>query len=152
MHLDEDFLLDLTRTVWTTVLGLEADQTASRPDGDPLEVITTSVDITGAWEGTISLTFSPSLGRRLAAAMLECPESEATPALVRDVGGELANVLGGNVKGILPGPCNLSLPRIEAGLSVQGGPVVAQRVWFDCAGQPFSVTVRSRTSQVRSTS
>ncbi len=148
MPLDDEFIKDLTVTVWSTVLGLEAS--AATPAGEDLEEIRTSVDITGAWEGTISLAFSRSLGRQLTAAMLACEESETTPDLIRDVVGELANVLGGNVKGVLPGPCKLSLPRVEAGTSSNEGPTIAQRVWFDCAGQPFSVTVRSRAPEVRS--
>jgi chemotaxis protein CheX len=123
------------------VLGLEANE--RNPSSAPAEQITTSVDISGAWEGTISLSFSRLLEQRLAAAMLECPESEATPALVQDVVSELANVIGGNVKGVLPGPCKLSLPRVDTEARTSS-PDEQQQMWFDCAGQPFSVTVRSR--------
>jgi len=80
--------------------------------------------------------------------MLACPESETTPELVVDVIGELANVLGGNVKGVLPGPCKLSLPRVETTAPLAGGQEVCQRVWFDCEGNPFNVTVRSRPSEL----
>jgi len=148
MPLDEDFIRELTQVVWNTVLGLEIEPVA--PGSEDAEEITTSVDITGAWAGTISLSFSRHLGRRVAAAMLACPESETTPALVRDVVGELANVIGGNMKGVLPGPCRLSLPRVE-GAEAAGathGHDHAQRLWFDCAGQPFTVTVHSSPSQL----
>jgi len=148
MPLDDDYIKELTLTVWSTLFGLEASE--ATPAGSDLEEIRTSVDITGAWEGTISLAFSRSLGRQLTAVMLACKESEATPDLIRDAVGELANVLGGNVKGMLPGPCALSLPRVEAGPSSDEDQTSAQRLWFDCAGQPFSVTVRSRAPQVGS--
>jgi chemotaxis protein CheX len=150
MPVDDEFMRELTHVVWTTVLGLDVEETAPGPT--EVEEITTSIDISGAWEGTISLSFSRLLGRRLAAAMLDCPESEATPALIQDVVGELANVIGGNVKGVLPGPCKLSLPRVDAQATPQVSPNVDRRFCFDCAGQPFSVTVLTRSPIPRSTS
>jgi chemotaxis protein CheX len=146
MVLDDDFIRELTRVVWTTVVGIEAEQ--GGPDAAVPAEITTSVDISGAWEGTVSLSFSHVLAQRLAAAVLACPESETTPALVTDVVSELANVLGGNLKGALPGECKLSLPRVET--DVSSATDVDSRMWFDCAGQPFSVTVRARQIEIGS--
>ena len=150
MPLDDELIRELTTVVWSTVLGLDVASSldesppSSRVSGDE---ITTSVDISGAWDGTISLSFSPSFGRRLAAMMLDCAESQATPALVRDAVGELANLVCGNVKGALPGPSKLSLPRVEAGTAAaMEAATLGRRVWFDCGGQRFSVTVRSRPS------
>lgn len=144
MVLDDDFIRELTRVVWTTVVGIEVEQ--GSPGAPAPAEITTSVDISGAWEGTVSLSFSRLLAQRLAAAVLACPESETTPALVTDVVSELANVLGGNLKGALPGECKLSLPRVET--DVCGSTDVDTRMWFDCAGQPFSVAVRARQIEI----
>jgi len=148
MLLDDELIRELTTVVWNTVLGLDVESTfdESPPSMDRGDEITTSVDISGAWDGTISLSFSPSFGRRLAAMMLDCPESQTTAALVRDAVGELANVVGGNVKGVLPGPSKLSLPRVEAGAAAVAVSGLGRRVWFDCGGQRFSVTVRSHPS------
>lgn len=141
MHVDDEFIRELTQMVWTTVVGLEAYERA--PGADDAEEITTSVDISGAWEGTVSLTLTAALGKHVAATMLACPEAETSQELMQDVLRELANMLGGNVKGIIPGECKLSLPRVEPE-GASGGKVVAQRMWFDCSGQPFRVTVRER--------
>jgi chemotaxis protein CheX len=147
MLLDDELVRELTIAVWNTVLGLDvASSDESPPSLETGDEITTSVDISGAWDGTISLSFSPMYGRRLAAMMLDCAESQTTTALIRDAVGELANVVGGNVKGVLPGPSKLSLPRVEAGMPSVAAPVTGRRVWFDCGGQRFSVTVRSRPS------
>jgi chemotaxis protein CheX len=138
---DEDFIRELTRTVWTTVLGLEAGDAASF--AEPLEhEITTSVDISGGWDGTVSISFSGALGRRLAAAMFQCPEDEATPGLITDAVGELANVIGGNVKAMVPGPSKLSLPRVDTSAAPGDSAQDGERLWFDCEGSPFSVSVR----------
>lgn len=138
MPLDDETIRDLTRTVWETVLGLPADEGA---DGAVAgDAIRASVDIRGEWVGTVSLSFSHVLARKLTAAMLAMPEDEATADLVRDVSGELANVIGGNVKGLLPGRCSLSVPRVEGAAAARAE---ERRVWFYCAGEPFVVAVFS---------
>jgi chemotaxis protein CheX len=147
MILDDGFIRELTQVVWTTMLGLEAGEGAAADA--PADEVTTSIDISGAWDGTLSLSLPPSLARVVTSAMLSLPESEATPAVVQDVVGELANVLGGNVKAVLPEPCKLSLPRVGAAGPREHGPTVVQRVWFDCVGQPFNVTVWSRATDSR---
>ena len=140
---DDDTLSELTRSVWEMLLGIDP---VAREAGPPEHVaIVTSVDITGAWHGSISLSFPPALGPVLVSAMLACPEADATDSMVRDVVGELANVIGGNVKGLVPGPSVLSLPRVER--STQAEIVAGQCLWFDCAGHAFSVTVTNHPLQ-----
>jgi chemotaxis protein CheX len=142
----EEVVTELTRLVWTTVLGLDAEQRHSLGDeGD----ITTSVDISGAWEGTVSIRFTRQLARHLAAAMMACGDSDPTPDEVKDVIGELTNMVGGNVKGVLPGPCRLSLPRTELDLDGSEAGTNATRTSFECGGQPFSVLVVERANEGR---
>ena len=136
---DDETLSELTRTVWEMLLGMETCARAIVP-GEHVAIVT-SVDITGSWEGSVSLSFPPALGPVLASAMLSCSANDATDSVVRDVVGELANVIGGNVKGMIPGPCKLSLPRVER--STQSDTGTGQCLWFECAGHAFSVTVRA---------
>lgn len=132
----EETVLELTQLVWTTVLGLEAE---ARPEGDSPPELTMSVDISGSWDGTVSLSFPKGLARRLAAAMLACAEQDASASEVQDVVGELVNMVGGNVKGMMPGPSKLSVPRIESPDAVRRED--GKTHWFVCDGQSFSVTV-----------
>ena len=71
---------------------------------------------------------------------------------VRDALGELANMLGGNIKALLPAPSQISLPAVAIGsdyeLSVVGTGEVA-RVAFTCDGQPLLVTLLQRPSPRR---
>ncbi len=50
----------------------------------------------------------------VASALFEMPVDEVTQDEVGDALGELVNVLGGNVKSVLPAPSTMSLPRIAA--------------------------------------
>lgn len=138
----DEVVAELTKVVWATVLGLPVlprEQGAEVAEGD----VTTSVDIGGAWEGTVSITFSRALARQLAASMFAYDDGEVSTDELVDALGELANIVGGNVKGFLPGPCRLSVPRVEP--AVRGRTESApSRSWFECDGQPFVVSVASR--------
>lgn len=138
----EDVVSEMTRIVWSTMLGLEAVQGGEAAEA---AAFVTSVDISGAWEGTVSISFTRSLAQKVTAAMLASGEADATLAEVSDVIGELANMVGGNVKGLFPGPCALSIPRVEPA-SAAGPLGSGSRLWFECGGQPFSVTVLERNT------
>jgi len=130
----EGLVTELTQLVWTTMLGLEAH------DGSALAesaAITTAVDISGAWEGTIAMSFPPSLARKLATALDEGAEPPSESE-VNDALCEIVNMVGGNLKAMLPGPSELSPPRVA------GMPDTSHRgrtQWFACDGGSFGVTI-----------
>ena len=71
------------------------------------------VDVVGPWTGSVVLT----TGRQTAADLTRALLGETAPELlehedVADAFGEIANVVGGNVKAALPGPSGLSLPDV----------------------------------------
>lgn len=136
----DDLVEELTRTVFETVVG----RTATREGVAAPDPATTppprayAVDVLGAWTGSISIEISEPLAGRLAQSMLDAPEAE--PDDVRDAMCELANVIGGNLKGLMPGPSVLSVPRVA---DCEPVAVNAKQLVFCCEGQPFSVTVRT---------
>ena len=66
---------------------------------------------------------------------------------VRDALGELTNMLGGNLKALLPGPCFLGLPTVVSGhdyaVRVLESRLLLQ-VGFFSRGLPFLVRVLQR--------
>ena len=63
---------------------------------------------------------------------------------VQDALGELTNILGGQVKSLLPEPCRLSLPAIAEGTDYAfRGPhdKVLARLAFTCRDAPVRVTI-----------
>ena len=67
---------------------------------------------------------------------------DASASDLTDAIGELANVLGGNVKGLLPGPSLLSLPTVSAEEAPpRSVSSEAQELWFLCSGEPLVVLV-----------
>lgn len=144
---DEVLVRELTELVWATVLGLEARESAA---GDEPTDFVTSVRIEGAWRGSVTIHLSWDLARKAAATMLACNKHKASPADVADAVGELANMIAGNLKSILPGPSKLSLPLVRVGRVAPASGLCTptkNRCWFECAGQEFTVTVTNDIEQ-----
>ncbi len=82
----------------------------------------------------------------LAADMFAMAPEDLDLELIRDAIGELANIAGGNIKGIIADPCELGLPIVAEGasykVSVPGTRTVCQAA-FACAGQHFTVSLNS---------
>ncbi len=134
---------DMTRVVAETVLNMSIDPL---PPREPLSAEQQSmfawVRISGAWEGSVMIGCSGQLARRAAGAMFDVPPEDATESDLSDAIGELANVLGGNVKGLVPGPSLLSLPTVSADLGPgASGAGEARELWFECQGEPLVVIV-----------
>jgi chemotaxis protein CheX len=108
------------------------------------------VHISGAWEGVVTVESTSNLARRAASILLGVEEESATPEELGDTLGELTNIIGGNIKGLLPEPSRLSVPAVfqghDSNLTVKGSRLVST-VGFDCEGQPLRVTLMKRNAQ-----
>ena len=71
-----------------------------------------SVSITGSWHGHVVVACSAGAAKQAAAAFLMMEPEEVSEADLADVLGELANIIGGNVKSMLPDGCFISLPHV----------------------------------------
>jgi len=113
--LSDDDLYALAETVWTSILGLELGR-GEEVDGKIGDLTTTAcVQITGDWEGAVTVACSRSLAGKLASAMFAMEVDELSEEEVRDAMGEIANMTGGNVKGLAPGVNTLALPTVTEG-------------------------------------
>jgi chemotaxis protein CheX len=99
----------IATSVWGDMLGLPLE--AGAPSGGP-ECICARVGISGAFSGTVMVELSVPLARRVAAALFAMSVEEVSEAEMSDAVGEVVNILGGNLKAMLPGPSALSLPTV----------------------------------------
>jgi chemotaxis protein CheX len=76
------------------------------------------VQISGAWTGSVMLGMSPEVASAAAGVMFKISATECTDIDRQEVAAELANMIGGNIKSLLPGPSFLSLPTIMFGSNV----------------------------------
>lgn len=101
----------LTLQVWETVLCLPIETDAPQPSADDLHVVG-MVNITGNWEGSVLVRCTRPLARSITEAMFGMDPGEASADEIADALGEIANMIGGNVKSLVPGPSQLSLPTV----------------------------------------
>jgi Chemotaxis phosphatase CheX len=144
----ERILVQLMTSVWETILqlpilprdGHEGNEVRS---GD-LPLLTGRIQIAGAWEGTVAMTGPRSFAAKCAAIMHGREPEALTEAEVRDGWGELVNMVGGNLKALVPPVSRLGLPTVLArevfGYEEEGSRVLNDMI-FACLGQRVRLTV-----------
>jgi chemotaxis protein CheX len=124
------------------LLDVVAAANAPPPRNDPR--LTACVQIAGAWKGAVMFDASVSFSRQVAAIMFNVAEGDTTAADSQDALAELANMIGGNLKSLLPGPSFVSLPSVTEGndysLSVPGTRLIS-RVQLDCQDELLEVAL-----------
>ena len=148
MRLNDEDVFHIAEDVWSSVLGLDLRvRTSGDSAGGGGSVLIGSLQITGAWEGVMSLECSSAMARRAAAIMMGVEAERTTPDDVRDALGELANMICGHVKVLLPSPSRQSLPSVTEGrVGVEGASDLrpAYQLAFECQGEPVRVSVERR--------
>lgn len=149
MSFKDECIQEVTEGVWSTMLGMPLRlQWESAPPQESHDYVTSWVSISGSWSGTITIGCSSAAARRAAAAMFGVVPEEASAEEVNDAMGEVANIIGGNLKGLLTGPATLSLPSVAEGFDTSlhvPDFVAVQSTRFDSEGEPLVVTVFART-------
>ena len=145
----EKQLDEVIHTVWQTMLGQDinkADLEATGDADDPLGMMA-CIQITGGWDGAITIECTLKLARAIAEEMFGMDPGEAADDEIQDALGEMVNVVGGNVKALLDGGANLSLPSVTSGVSyrvVMPGSEQELALGFLYEGEPVRVGLHSR--------
>lgn len=150
--LGDDVVTSIATDVWDCFLGtgtelplLPAFEPITLEAGHYLAMIA----ITGAWTGQVVLELAVPAAERAARLMLAVPD-ESQPvrdADVADAVGELVNMIGGNLKGLVPAPSALSLPLVLRGdvAASSGRTVLTADVSFSWADDPVRISVWEAT-------
>lgn len=145
MQFLEPEIIELTSTVWETVLSLGIENVPNEDVcADEGETVSACVHISGGWVGSVIVTCPRDVAVRIASRMFELDPEEVEDELVHDAVGEVVNMIGGNVKGLVPGPSQLSLPAVATGvhtrLAVPGSRPITQ-LSFRTDGDPVRVVL-----------
>lgn len=142
------FIVQLVAAVWDSILGLPILLREDLPDLDAepgrTPLLAGHVRISGAWAGIVVMCVPLALARECAALMYGRAGGGPTDREVADAWGELVNMVGGNLKGLLPPPVKLSLPEVQgsATWSVrEPGTTVLNELTFACLGKRLRVTI-----------
>ena len=135
-------LEQIVASIFQTMLGLDLQPAADVRDEERRE--TATVHFSGSWSGLLMLEVSPPVACRLAARFLSSEVPHEVDGDVRDVLGELANMIGGNLKCILAPGAVLSIPEVFGGrdcsFRVCGG-AAPERQAFACDDGIFWVSL-----------
>jgi chemotaxis protein CheX len=141
IHLSE--LAQIVEYVFQSMVCLEVRESSQSwtPAGDRM---TATINLTGDWPGVLALQCSREQACAFAGRFLSIEKPELVDDMVRDVLGELANMIGGNLKCVLAGGLRLSMPSVVDGgdhsLRVcRAG--IRERLVFECVEGVFSVAV-----------
>ena len=144
--IDEATVQEITEQAWLALVG-EDEVLVPLPAPPPAVTRSSWVEIVGPWTGAVVLT----TGRDTAVDLTRALLGEHAPAVLEDEDvddalGELANVVGGNVKAVLPGPSALGLPEVGA-TPPAGSAADTVRVDVLWRGEPLTVSVQSHAER-----
>jgi len=142
----DDQVASIAQDVWESFLALALvphplGEQAADPAGPTL---TGCVSVSGSWEGSVFLRCGADLARSAAEVMFDAEPGGLSAEEVCDALGELTNMVGGNIKSLLPGPSRLSLPSVAAGNSYTvrvPGAVLLTRTALLCGSGTVTVCV-----------
>ncbi|GAA3660609.1 hypothetical protein GCM10022237_20570 [Nocardioides ginsengisoli] len=142
-----DDVLAVTEDVWVALLG-DDDPLLPRvaPDGAAFDATgpwSAATTVSGGWQGVVTVELDDTAARSLTARMLDLPPGlDAVDGDIADAVGELVNMVGGNIKSLMPGPSVLSLPSVAAGRAAFASDVrEASRLDLAWRGSPVRVSV-----------
>ena len=152
-EVDENDLAEMVEQVWESYLDPEgvSPLIPTYDENQPSEVHS-SVSITGSWTGHVVYASSTVGARKVAAAFLSMEPEEVSQDDLSDVLGELANIVGGNVKAMLPAGATLSLPQVVLAPESATSYPSAERVtglYGIWEGEPVSVSMWQSRRDVR---
>jgi chemotaxis protein CheX len=139
-------LAQIVESVFAAMLGIEAVEceTPWFPGADRL---TSAVHLAGDWNGAVLLECDRRQACRFAGRFLSMDPSDTVDDVVRDVLGELANMIGGNLKCVLGRGILLSMPSVMDGsdYSLRVCGVEARRqLAFQCDDGLFWITTLTK--------
>ncbi|MDF1602344.1 chemotaxis protein CheX [Nocardioides sp. YIM 152315] len=111
---DEALVLAAIEQVWGSMLYASAEPWPADRPAEFESGLQAQIELRGEWNGRLVLTCDSEVATQIAGAMLGVgPDEGLEQPDVHDAVGEVLNVVGGSVKGALPGTSALGLPGVS---------------------------------------
>ena len=147
----EGDLAEMVEQVWVSYLDPEGvSPLVVHGDNKQSSEVHSTVSITGSWHGHLVYASSQYAAKKAAAAFLAMEPDEVSQEDISDVLGELANIVGGNVKAMLPTGCFLSLPTVVLAPDTASYYPAAERIsglYGSWEGEPVSISMWQSVKQ-----
>jgi len=143
IHVSAEMVAQTVEAVFLAMMDLEVSpgKTPLAPSRDQL---TSAVQLSGLWNGALLFECDRRQACQFTGRFLSMDPPGVVTEDVRDVLGELANMIGGNIKSAVAAGLSLSLPWVMEGGDYGRrlcGTEVQDRLAFDCEDGPFWVTL-----------
>jgi chemotaxis protein CheX len=138
-----DDLARIVQSVFLTMMNLEVAASEAPWTHSP-DTITSAVHFVGKWRGAALVECNALQARQFAAQFMGIAMPGAIDDDVRDVMGELANMVAGNLKSLLPRGVDLSMPSVVEGSDYTVrvcGVNAVDRMTFSSAAGIFRITL-----------
>lgn len=126
-----EVVAELVSMAWSTFVGCELAQVDEHVTSN--DVMCASISISGPWSATLLLYCDRVVASASTASVLGMDPAEVEQADVRDIMGELANIIGGNLKGAVSDDntaWKLSLPVVSDGMQTVPGSKLTTELAF----------------------
>lgn len=136
-------LVEIVESVFGTMMNLVTAVATTQwsPDHNRL---TAAVHLAGEWNGAVLFECAPAQACRFTGRFLSMDPPDNVDDVVRDVLGEIANMIGGNLKCVLMRGIHLSIPSVREGCARGTSSRltrVRERLAFQCEDGWFWVSV-----------
>jgi CheY-specific phosphatase CheX len=106
-------LTEISSDLLDSMLGIEVN--SFETSGQSIEFDEASawrarIAIAGSWNAVVETIVTGELASRITCAMFDMTPDELTEEDCSDAIGEVVNIIGGNIKGVVGGECDLHLP------------------------------------------
>jgi hypothetical protein len=99
---------------WEPMLSMHVEPISPSLDAEArcigTEHILGSCDLSGVWSGRIEVRLTRGLAILATAAMLMQPPDSVLLSDIMDAAREIANMIAGTIKSVLPRPCSMTVP------------------------------------------
>lgn len=141
MQIDQETLREITSSVCTSMLELTLTP-GKRLEFADTPVLVGMVRVYGPTSSGLEVAVTQPLAEHIAGVMFASPADRLSDDEIFDAIGEVANMIGGSVKGLAEGETQLSLPCVDSipgtEYDVNGRPNRID-VHFECHGEPLLV-------------
>ncbi len=141
-----DQVASIAQDVWQSFLEMDLELHPLGSEAPDLEgrTVTGCVHVSGEWNGSVFVEVPAELAAAAAEAMFGAEPGTLPDDEVSDALGELTNMIGGNIKSLLPAPSKLSTPSVACGEGYTvrvPGAVLLDRVALVCAAGPLFISI-----------
>lgn len=138
----------LVTDMWASFVGAPELLLPAAPTAEDVPLWSATVTVTGEWRGMVTVDLAEPAVLAVTRGMLGFGDDEEPDAAsCADAVGELVNVVGGNVKSLMPGPSTLSLPVVSHGaVELPSEMTEATALHLTWQGAPVRVRVMTATA------